>query len=127
MQIRTFSTCAVQKKHDKREPGFFKEECCCTEMLCLCSKTYCCYDSKSDTFKFNSEGLNKRTLEDTGNEPKSHRRIHEEAINLKSANFGFKTSNHLVGTYEQFEKGLSYFYPKKKVLKDRIHTGPLKL
>ena len=32
--------CAVQKKHDKRKPGFFKEEFRCTEMLCLCSKTF---------------------------------------------------------------------------------------
>ena len=31
--------CAVQKKHDKREPGLFKEDFRCTEMLCLCSKT----------------------------------------------------------------------------------------
>ena len=28
------------KKHDKREPGLFKEEFKCTEMLFLCSKTY---------------------------------------------------------------------------------------
>ena len=50
------------KKHDKREPGLFKEEFRCTEMLCLCSKTYCCYDNKSDKFKFSSKGLNKRVL-----------------------------------------------------------------
>ena len=30
--------CNVHKKHDKREPGLFKEECRCAEMLCLCSK-----------------------------------------------------------------------------------------
>ena len=98
--------------------------------LCVsaCVKTNCCYDSKSDTFKFSSEGLTKRTLEDTGNEPLSkYRRVLEEAVNLKSANRGFKTSNHLVGTYEQTEKGLSYFYPKRKVLKDGIHTKQLKL
>ena len=47
--------CADHKKHDKREPGLFKEEFCCTEMLCLSSKTYCCYDSKSDKFKFSSK------------------------------------------------------------------------
>ena len=36
-------TCCVKhKQHDKREPGLFKEEFRCTEMLCLCSKTYCC-------------------------------------------------------------------------------------
>ena len=63
--------CAVHKKHDKREPGLFKEEFRCTEMLCLCSKTYCCYDSKSDIFKFSSKGLNKRTLDDTGDGPMS--------------------------------------------------------
>ena len=33
--------CNIHKKHDKREPGFFKEELRCAEMLCLCSKTYC--------------------------------------------------------------------------------------
>ena len=34
--------CNVHKKHDKREPGLFKEEFRCAEMLCFCSKTYCC-------------------------------------------------------------------------------------
>ena len=37
--------CEKDKKHDKREPDLFKEEFRCTEMLCLCSKTYCCYDA----------------------------------------------------------------------------------
>ena len=33
-------TCCVKhKQHDKKEPGLFKEEFRCTEMLCLCSKT----------------------------------------------------------------------------------------
>ena len=41
------SSCAVHRKHDKQEPGLFKEEVRCTEMLCLGSKTYCCYDSKA--------------------------------------------------------------------------------
>ena len=53
---RTF--CIVHKKHNKREPGLFKEELRCTEMLCLCSKTYCCYDNKSDKMNFSSSGLN---------------------------------------------------------------------
>ena len=55
-------TCCVKhKQHDKREPGLFKEEFGCTEMLCLCSKTYCCYDFTSNKLKFSSKGLNKRT------------------------------------------------------------------
>ena len=56
--------CSAHKKHDNRETGLFKEEFRCCETLCLCSKTYCCYDRKSNKYKFSSKGLNKRTLED---------------------------------------------------------------
>ena len=97
--------CAVHKNHDKREPGLFKEKFRCTEMSCLCSKTYCCYDSKSNNFKFSSKGLNKRTLEDTGDVPMSkYRRVLDEAVHLRSTNRGFKTFNHLVEKYEQTKK-----------------------
>ena len=52
-------TCCVKHKQlDKREPVLFKEEFRCTEMLCLCSKTYCCYDVTSDKLKFRSKGRN---------------------------------------------------------------------
>ena len=96
-------------------------------MLCLCSETYCCYDSKSNKFTL-KKGLNKRTLEATGVGPMSkYRQVLDGAINLKSANRGFKTSKHLVGTYEQTKKGLSYFYSKREVLCDGIHTKPLNL
>ena len=48
-------TCCVNyKQHDKREPGVFKEEFRGTEMLCLGSKTYCCYDVTSNKLKFSS-------------------------------------------------------------------------
>ena len=40
--------CVKHKQHEKREPGLFNEEFRCTEMLCLCSKTYCCYDVTSN-------------------------------------------------------------------------------
>ena len=55
--------CVKHKQHDKREPGLFKEEFRCTEMLSLCSKTCCCYDTTSNKLKFSSKGLNKRVLE----------------------------------------------------------------
>ena len=120
--------CSIHKKHDKREPGLFKEEFRCTEILCLCSKTYCCYDNKSDKFKFSSKGLNKRVLEDSGDGPLAkYRRVLDEAINLTSTNRGFRTINHMVATYEQTKKGLSYFYPKRQVQDDGIHTKPLNL
>ena len=49
--------------NESLEPGLFKDEYRCTQMFCLCSKTYCCYDSISDKYKFSSKNLNKRTLE----------------------------------------------------------------
>ena len=120
--------CSTHKKHDKREPELFKVEFRCTEMLCLCSKTYCCYDNKSDKLKFSSKGLNKRVLEDSGDGPMSkYRRVLDEAINLTSTKRGFRTINHMLATYEQTKKGLSYFYPKRQVQDDGIHTKPLNL
>ena len=43
--------CERHIKHGKREPGFFKEEIRCTEMICLCSKTLCCFDEGTDKLK----------------------------------------------------------------------------
>ena len=56
-----------------------------------------------------------------------YRQVLDEAVNLKSMNRGFKTINHAVATYEQTKKGLSYFYPKREVECDEIHTKPLNL
>ena len=93
--------CSKHKKHDKREPGLFKEGFRCTEMICLCSKTYCCYDAQSDKYKFSSKGLNKRTLEENGDgQMEKYRRVMDEIINLTSTNRGFRTINHCVAMYE---------------------------
>ena len=97
-------------------------------MLCLCSKTYFCYDSNSNKYKFSSKGLNKRTLEDCGDGPMAkYRRILDEPVSVTSTNRGFPTVHHSVATYEQTKKGLSYFYPKRIVDADGIHTRPLSL
>ena len=119
--------CKKHMKHDKRETCLFKEEFRCTEMLCLCSKTFCCFDSNSNKYKFSSKGLSKRTLEDCGDGPMpKYRKVLDEFINVTSTNRGFRTFHHSVATYEQTKKGLSYFYPKRIVDVDGIHTRPLK-
>ena len=120
--------CTKHIKYDKREPGLFKEEVRCTEMLCLCSKNYCCYDSNSNKYKNSSNGLNKRTLEDCGDGPMAkYRKVLDEFVNVTSTNRGFRTVHHSVATYEQTKNGLSYFYPKRIVDSDGIHTRPLNL
>ena len=103
--------CSTHEKHDKREPGLFKEKFRCTEMLCLCSKTYCCYDNKSDKFKFSSKEINKRVLEDSGDGPMTkYRRVLDEAVNLTSTNREFRTVNHM----SKQRKDLVIFIPKHK-------------
>ena len=123
---RTF--CVKHKQHDKKELGLLKEEFRCTEMLCLCSKTYCCYDVTSDKIKFSSKGLNKRVMEHSGDGPlEGYRRVLNEKVNVTSINRGFRTNNHSVATYEQVTKCLSYIYPKRIVETDGIHTQSLNL
>ena len=118
------TTCrSAHEKQNKREPGLFKKEFRCSEMLCLCSKTCCCYDRKSNKYNFTSKGLNKRTLEDCGDGPMSkYRKVLEEAVNVTSTNRGFRTMKHSVATYEQTRKGLCCFYRKRRVEEDGIHT-----
>ena len=98
------------------------------EMICLCSKIYCCYDAQSEKYKFSSKSLNKRTLEENEDGPmEKYRRVMDEIINVTSTNRGCRTINHCAATYEQTQKGLSYFYPKRIVQSDGIHTAPLNI
>ena len=122
-------TCCIKHmKHDKGEPGLFKEEFRCAEMLCLSSKNYCCYDSNSNKYKFSSKQSNKRTLEDWGDGPLAkYRKVLDEFINVTSTNRGFRTVHYSVATYEQTKTGLSYFYPKRIVDAEGIHTRFLNL
>ena len=97
-------------------------------MLCLCSITYCFYDSKSQKYKFSSKALNKRALEDSWDGPMAkYRQVPDEAVKLKSTNRGFKTINHAVATYEPTKTSLSCFYTKREVDCDGKHTKTLNL
>ena len=122
-------TCCVKhKQHDKRDPGLFKEEFRCTEILSLCSKTFCCYDVTSNKLKFSSKRLNKRALEKSGDGPlEKYRRVLNEKLHVTWINRGFRTNNHSVSTCGQVKKGLSYFFPKKIVESDGMHTQQLNL
>ena len=95
----------------------------------LVQQTHRCYDKQTNKHKFSSKGFNKRTLEEFGDGgPMSkYRKVLEEAVNVFSSNRGFRTIQHSVAMYEQTKKGLSYFYPKRIVEEDGIHTKPLHL
>ena len=122
------TSCIKQEQHDKREPVLFREEFRCTEMLCLCGKTNCCYDVTSHKPKLSSECLNKRVLGQSGDGPlEKYRRVLNEKVNVTLNNGGFRRNSHFVATYEQVKKILSYFYTEQIVQPDGIHTQTLTL
>ena len=83
---------------------------------------------KSTSLAAKDSIINKRILEDSGDGPMSkYRKVLEESVNVTSTNGGFRTIQHSVATYEQTKKGLTYFYPKRIVQEDGIHTKPLHL
>lgn len=116
--------CPAHIQHDKREPGLFKEEFRATEMIALNAKTYACYDEETDHLKFSCKGVNKNLLDDPL--PK-YRKVLDKRTNIKSHNRGFRTMNNSIHTYDLTKFGLSYFYAKRKVADDGIHTSPLDL
>ena len=84
--------------------------------------------NRANKYKFSSEGLKKRTLEDCGDGLMSkYRKVLERAVNVTSTNRGFRTIQHNVATYEQTKKGLSYFCPNRRVEENGIHTKHLHL
>ena len=91
-------------------------------MLCLCSKTYCCYDKKFDKMKLCTKGLNKIVLEESGDGP-----MEKYRKDLTSTNRGFRSFYHFFATYERTKKILSSFYLKRQVQDDEIHTKPWNL
>ena len=120
--------CNTHKKHDKTEPGLFSEKFRCPEMLCFRSRTYCCYNWKSNKYTFSSKGLSKRTLEDCGKRRISkNRKMLDESVKVTSTNRGFRTIQHGVATYDKTKKKLSNFNPKKIVEDNGIHRKPLLL
>ena len=107
----------TDKKHNKMKRGLFIEEFRCTEMLCLCNKTYCCYDEKSNNYRFSSKGLSKRTLEDCDDGLMSkYRRVLDESVYVTLTNRGFRTVQHAVATYEQTKIKLFFVYPKDCII-----------
>ena len=120
--------CDNHKRQDKREPGLSKVGLRSLEMLCLCSKTCCWYDTTSNNLKFSNDGLNRRILEQSGDALlEKYRKVLDERVNKTSTNTCFRTKDHAVATYEQTKGGLLYFFPEVFVENNGTHTYPLNL
>ena len=119
------SCCPDHNKFDQRTPGLFKEEFRCSEMTALCSKSYCCYNVLTNVYKLACKSINKDVLIQQDPMDKFRRVLFGREV-IQTENRGFRVvNNQKVCTYELKKTGLSYFYPKRKVLGDGIHTVPL--
>jgi len=146
--------CAKHAKYDKRVPGLFKTEYEGDETIGLCSKTYIvsktipskatsvlmvainlvrkakgqkpkrlqCPVRTTTQCKFSSKGVSKRRIKNPLNIFKSVLRTGKPA---SGHNKGFRVRNNGIYSYNQTRCGFSYFYCKRRVLNDGIHTVPL--
>ena len=91
-------------------------------MIALCSKTYV-IDNEGE-YKVSCKGVNKNTVSD----PVGIRtKVLKEHTSQSSVNQGFRAKDNTMFTYSQCRVGFNYFYCKRKVENDGIHTSPLNL
>ena len=115
----------TKKQYEKRTPGKYKLEFCGDGMICLNSKVYTIWGMKDGKkiSKTSSKGMQSR-----------NNLMREEFLDVllnksdhKVQNAGFLDQGLQKVTYKQDKKGLNYFYCKRIVLEDGIHTTHLEI
>ena len=105
----------------KRTPGLFKVEFEGDKIISLCSKSYCTENSPGQV-KFSMKGVNKGQFKN----PMSHyEHVLTSKQNFRACNSGIRAKDQSMVTYKQNKNALTYFYPKRKVMKDGRSTVPL--
>ena len=114
--------CAKDRQYDRRTESLFKEEYFGYSMIALCSKTYVI--EKNGQYKLSCKGVNKKSI----SEPKAvMSKVLKDQIKQSSINRGFRAKDNTMFTYTQERVGFNYYYCKRKVEDDGIHTSPLDL
>ena len=80
--------CQQHWKYDQRTPGVLKEEFRCTEMVALCSNSFCCFHEPTRKTKLSCKGLNKNSLNDAP--INKYRAVLEEKERVISCSRGFR-------------------------------------
>ena len=112
--------CDEHIQYDKRTPGLFKEEFHGNKIIALCSKTYII--NNDEKYKFSCKGINKQNLK---NVPEIYRNVLTSQKPQSAQNVGFKLKDSSIFTYTMERCGFTYYYCKREVQKDGIHTKPL--
>lgn len=107
---------------DQRTPGLFKLEFEGDVMVGLCSKTYAIKNSNESKEKFSSKGIAKQSVKDP---VETYKRVLDTKQSESGLNRGFLLRENNIFSYNQMRTGITYFYCKRKVLDDGIHTDAL--
>lgn len=113
--------CERHRNYDKRTPGLFKRECEGHTGVALCSKSYC-IETETNHCKFSSKGVNKGQF---NNPMELYKNVLRTGTSKSATNKGFRVHNDRIFTYCQQKQAFVYFYIKRKVLADGIHTRSL--
>ena len=107
--------------YDKRKAGLLHVEKTGRSMVSLCSKTYY-VEGEDGKPKFSSKGIQQRGNNITKD---TYHDVLKNKVSGSGTNKDFRLKVSSVHTYIQQKCGFSYFYPKRKVLKDGVSTRPL--
>ena len=88
-------------------------------MIGLCLKTYMI---KNDDITKMKKGVSRKSI---NNPDTLFSNVLNDAQPASGVNVGFRCIDNSVYTYNQERSGFSYFYCKRRVADDGIHTSPL--
>ena len=113
--------CKQHHKFDLKTPGLMKKEFEATRMTGLCSKSYVAKCETTGAVKYSLKGINKCFEDPTNN----FERVLASQTPASGENRGIALHNNTMYSYNQIKRAFSYFYCKREVCKDGIHTKPL--
>ena len=88
--------------------------------MALCSKTYVAHDK--DVVKYSAKGANRSEVTKECYTSVLHDRRARSILNR-----GIRVKDNALFTYKQTRQAFCYFYVKRRVLEDGIHTAALDL
>ena len=115
--------CEKHLKFDLKTPGLMKKEFEATRMTGLCSKSYVAKCEATGAVKYSLKGVNKYFEDPTTN----FERVLASQTSTSGVNRGIALHNNTMYSYNQIKRAFSYFYCKRELCEDGIHTKPLNI
>ena len=113
--------CQKHYEFDQREPGLMKVEFRGTTMIGLCSKSYAAKSNETGTIKYSLKGINNYFV----NPLNEFEQVLSEKEPIDASNTGISVYKNSMYSYQQQKTAFTYFYCKRMVCEDGIHTEPL--